>query len=344
MIPDFTDTITLGDDVFSDEYWANHRVAPLLYAMRGVMADTPDYTKYIAYWHTRCEGDDAEAQRIGQCYRELAAKIKRDGYAPNTWQHDGRDFDVTQGHGPMSVDVGNDGKLWPIDGSHRACILRLLDKPVNMWVWRRRPKWEKLKAFHKTLYTPYPHPDFVGHPVTRRDIDRFYKVGQLAGLYDSACIVGACTGLSAQITATMMNRGGVVTAIEPQRERAALLQSVADRHRTNGTIVVSRNYAHEHTYDSYRVVVGLSVYQHAAIAKERWSYICKRLAPAPMHIIELPGNTEHQWHDKFREETDGKPQEAIIRMLVQAGSYGPPRVIYTDHTYANRQTILLQRP
>ena len=360
MTPDFTDTITLGDDVFSDEYWANHRVAPLLDAMRGVMADPPDYGKYIAYWHTRCKGDDAEAKRIGECYRALAAKIKTDGYTSNAWQHDGRDFDVTQGHGPMSVDIGNDGKLWPIDGSHRACILWLLGEPVTMWVWRRRPKWEKLKTFHKTLYTPYPHPDFAGHPVTRQSRDRFiHGITNLSPERAdkfNVCIVGACTGLSSRMTANAIGMGatssGTIVAIEPQPERLALLRSIATRVELYPTlhcippakIIPCGDYAHKHDYATYDAILGYSVYQHVATNLERWQLVCGLLGKCPLHILELPGNHEHQWHDKFREETNGKPQEAIIAMLIQAGGYEPPRVIYTDTTYANRQTILLQRP
>lgn len=345
MTPDFTDTITLGDDPFSGEYWDNHRVAPLLEAMRGVLAGDPDYTKYIAYWHTRCQGDDAEARRIGECYRMLAANIKANGYISNAWQHDGRDFDVTQGHGPMSVDIGNDGKLWPIDGSHRACILRLLGKSVNMWVWRRRPKWEKLKAFHKTLYTPYPHPDFAGHPVNRKGGDRFIAVLRaLAGsAVTGAVVVGACTGYGA---IGFANAGIRVQAFEPCNERRALMEMLASRSSGYERFGVRPTAAHEITtaYGWADVVVGMSVYQHVATTAERWALVCNHLAACRRHVIELPGNHEKQWHKQFREQSDGKPQEAIIKRLRWAGSYGPPEVIYTDYTYANRQTILLQRP
>ena len=348
MTPDFTDTIELGDDPFSAEYWGNHRVAPLLEAMCDVMADEPDYTKYIAYWHTRCKGDDAEARRIGECYRELAAKIKSSGYTRNAWQRDGRGFDVTQGHGPMSVEIGDDGRIWPIDGSHRACILRILEKPVMMWVWRRRPKWVALKTFHKTLYTPYPHPDFAGHPGTRRGTERFEPIPEAIGTADSnriGCrvgVVGSCTGSG---SIELAKAGFLVTAFEPNNERCSLMRYLAARDKDIPTLnlAIGESQAHEIDYFPFDSVVALSVYQHAAASAARWDAICDKLAKCPRHILELPGNHEHQWHERFRSESDGQPQEAIIRALRHAGRYNAPEVIYTDHTYANRQTILLQR-
>ncbi len=342
MTPDFTDTITLGDDVFSDEYWANHRVAPLLDAMRGVMADPPDYGKYIAYWHTRCKGDDAEAKRIGECYRALAAKIKTDGYTSNAWQHDGRDFDVTQGHGPMSVDIGNDGKLWPIDGSHRACILWLLGEPVTMWVWRRRPKWEKLKAFHKTLYTPYPHPDFAGHPVTRPGVDRFHAIQRKMFVPGDVIVLGACTGFGA----AYFQQRHPVLAVEPTEERRILLTHWF--HRLGSTdspyLNISSAYAHQLDYGGVVATIALSVLQHAATSMNRLREIVAKMTDSPRLFVELPGDDEKQWHCQFRDETHGCPKSAVIDELIWVGNYAAPKVIYTDTTYANRQTILLQRP
>ena len=338
------DKITLGDDVFSAEYWAHDRVRLLVEAFADMMPSEPSYANYMAWWLSRCSGDESQAFEAAKSYRAIAHDIRDNGYDSERWRSSDRNFDPVRGQGAITVKIGSDGTISPWDGAHRSAIMRCLGRPVEAEVFERAPDWQHLKEYHKTLYTPYPHPDFASHPVTRRNPQRFETACNLASIYDSACVVGACTGLAALVIAGMMRASGKVIALEPQTERRALLDAVASRHDTNGHVISSGEYAHEHDYSTYEIVLACSIYQHAASSQERWSEICERLAAVPRHIIELPGNHEHQWHDRFREQSDGRPQEAIIRMLIQAGRYDPPKVLYTDHTYANRQTILLERP
>ena len=344
------DKITLGDDVFSAEYWQHDRVRSLVEAFGDMLDDSTSTGTgaYVEWWLKQTGGTYTSAMVAAASYCKLLSDIRHDGYDAKRWKTSDRNFDPAKGQGPITVKIGPDGKITPWDGAHRSAILRCLGRPVEAEVFERAPEWQHLKEYHATLYTPYPHPDFASHPVTRRGTERFQPISGVIKADSNRigariAVVGACTGFGA---IELAKAGFIVTAIEPNDKRCSLIRYLAARDREIPTLnlSVSESLAHEHDYFRYDSVLGYSVYQHVATSVDRWNAVCNLLAKCPQHIIELPGNHEHQWHDKFREETGGKPQEAIISMLIQAGGYDPPKVIYTDHTYANRQTILLERP
>ena len=93
-------------------------------------------------------------------------------------------------------------------------------------------------------------------------------------------------------------------------------------------------------------MVGLSVYHHVATCRERWREVCEKLAACPVHILELPHNHEKQWHDKFREERDSwldGPWEQLLADLQNISDSRPLKTVYTDQTYAKRDTVMLCR-
>lgn len=76
-----------------------------------------DHGPYMAYWRRRVAGTayhtpEAEASRPSYMHGLVAAI--RDGTAPHT----------------IRVTRDRKGNLWPWDGSHRACILKALNRPV----------------------------------------------------------------------------------------------------------------------------------------------------------------------------------------------------------------------
>ncbi len=340
------DTITLGFDPFSAEYFGRftaltESIGPLL------GGGTRPYVAYLMERRAkkRVEPDREYCEQRALTVRAMTESIRDDGYDPEAWKTCGRNLDYSRGQGPITINIGADGTIYSWDGLHRSAILRHLGRPVVAEVYRRDKRWEELRAFHKTLYQPYPHPDLADRKVIRPGGERYQAI---AAWIDSHCLdemtlnalmVGACTGFGLLALSQSMNACG----IEPSAERFELLRSLAAK--TNGVISEARmvSAADYESYNRHAHAIGLSVYHHVASSIEQWAKVCEKLAACPVQILELPGDHEKQWHDKFREETHGQPKEALIGMLTSAGEYTERETIYVDGSYASRQTIALWR-
>lgn len=332
------DLLIIGDDPWSMEYWDFQK--DLLVAAKGLVSGELD--AYCEYWKNRTkEDDDQRALSTATAYSQLAQKIRDEGFEADKWRTSDRVFDESRGQGPISVNISGDGKLVPWDGSHRACILRTLGREVHARPWKRAKRWQELREFYlKDKYTTYPHPDFADVKAYRRDRTRMDKVGEAAtGLgAKSIAVVGACTGFEVEVLSHHLQP---VIGLEPHPERFALLKGWAAR---LGSGDVFKVYAHE--WDGYAnvgAVVGMSIYQHAASSLEQWRNVASMISASPVQILELPSNNEHQWHAGFKDEAGGEPKELLVKELAEAGNYTTQRVIYTDETYAKRETILLAR-
>lgn len=335
------DKIIIGEDVFSVEYWQHDRVRSLVDAFADMLATEPSPDKYITWWLSKCGGTYSDALAASVIYTTIASDIRDNGYDPTRWESSDRNFDPAKGQGPITVKIGPDGTISPWDGAHRSAILRVLGRTVEAEVFERADEWQHLKEYHKTLYTPYPHPDFASHPVTRRGTERFEAIERnIGGAPGDIVVLGACTGFGA----AYLQRRYPVIAVEPTDQRRAMLTHWFHRlgDADSPYLNISAAYAHEVSYGG-GTVVALSVLQHAATCMSRMQEIATAMRTSPQLAIELPGDDEKQWHHQFRDETKGCLQSAVIDALIQAGGYDPPKVIYTDHTYANRQTLLLER-
>ena len=342
------DKITLADDPFSAEYFA--RFADLTASIGALLADNP--APYIAYLKERrgraahvepLDDEDAYCRNQAACVRRLAVSIRDDGYNSSEWRNCGRKLDYGQGQGPITVTIGADGTINSWDGLHRSAILRNLCRPIYAEVYQRNERWVELREFHKTLYTPYPHPDLARRKVLRPGGERFEAIGQWCkNNIDpiDALIIGACTGYGASIIGLYFQN---VDCIESNAERFSLAHSLLSR--TSGYIQVFHALAGTFNSDTeYKATIGLSVYHHVATSIEKWQAVCEKLKACPVHIVELPENSAKQWHDQFRAEcTNGHCNEVIMSTLCKAGNYSGAEVIYTDHTYADRETVAIWR-
>lgn len=341
-------TILIGGDVFSRTYWSHGQLSPLVEGMKGLLASPPNIAPYQDFWVKRYGGTQDQAANMAKLWHERAIDIRDNGYKADAWREDKRqeNWDDDKGFGPISVSIGPNGNLIPWDGAHRAAILRVLERPVEAVVHERSKRWAELKEFHKTLYTPVDHPDFADHPVLRKDTARFEAiVAHLQSDIRDVLIVGACTGFCARFIDEYEQFDEVevehrqpfdVLALEPKEERFALL-------RTTGVLCQKVAAADFTRYGEFDAVIGLSVYQHAATSLDKWRQIVYLLSKCSIQVLELPGNDEKQWHEEFRKDTGGKPHEAILEYLCVPGGYRNAKTIYTDPTYANRNTYLLTR-
>ena len=339
--------ITLGDDPYSAEYFA--RFADLTDSIGPLLADDPE--PYVRYWlHKRRKVTEAEvtpllgteALGMATSRKVLAESIRDGGYKIDGWKDSGRNLDPAKGQGRITVNIGADGTIYSWDGLHRSAILKHLGRPVEVEVFKRDARWLELSEFHKTLYQPFPHPDFAGRKVTRPGHVRYAAISNAISACGakSVIIVGACTGWGVE-RLTYDEVFGQVHGIEPHKDRFPLAKSFLEK---SGRGTVEQIAAHEFTrYGDFGATVGLSVYHHVATSVERWREVCKLLAACPVHILELAADDAPQWHDKFREESNGLPRSVIFDELCKAGNYGLGGCVFNDPAYANRQTISLVR-
>ncbi len=347
--------ITLGDDPFSAEYF--ERFAALTESIGPLLdGDAGPYCLYWLYQRKKLAKADvtskhlADAANMAECHRKLAISIRDEGYDKDRWKTCGRQLDPDKGQGPITVNIGADGTIYSWDGLHRSAILKHLGLPVEAEVYKRDPRWVELSEFHKTLYQPYPHPDFAGRKITRPGTERYEPIATWLKAHDiiDPLFVGACTGAA---VVKFRDWGFQAFGIEPHKDRFPLAESWTRRVCPASIVQVA---AHDFLYGNYGAVIGLSVYHHVATSLEKWREVCKLLVACPVHIFELAGKSEKQWHDKFKSETDewpgGAPLCAESEMLYATcdenggTSDGVVRErIYTDHTYASRQTIVLSR-
>ncbi len=331
------DRIELGRDPWSQEYWS--KLQPLVDAMYALRDG--NLLPYAEYWLRRADSiDTTKAMQMAKAYQAVLQGIENQGYLPDAWQARS-DSNLDLGFGPISVAIGADGTIWLRDGSHRASILRVLGRPVTPWVWKRDPRWLELKDANSKLYSPYPHPDFANHPVQRRNTNRFTAIAeQLADLHcTDVLFVGACTGAGPVALAEV---NFTVTAIEPADDRYTLLESWFNRVGLAGRCDKLRLTDYR-KYGNHHAIIGMSIYQHAAQSIAKWQQCANLLADCPVHVLELPGNHERQWHQTFRQESDGKPRDMLLRMLSETGAYRYFHSFYQDSTYANRETMVIAR-
>ena len=341
------DKIILSDDPFSIEYFARftdltESIGPLL------GGDNGPYIAYLKERRRRAsrtlepDAEQAYCENLAGCKKALAESIRDDGYDPNAWRHCGRDFDYNKGEGPITVTIGPDGTINSYDGLHRSAILRHLGQPVIAEVYQRNKRWVELREFHKTLYTPYPHPDFAGRKVLRKGVERFDAIGKWMKEHDAYCplVVGACIGWG-MFRLLDVPWNSQVYGIEPQKERRDLAGAFISR--LGRGMVQGKSAIEWDEYDKVGAVIGLSVYHHVATSLDQWQKVADKLAACPVQILELPEDSAKQWHNTFRAECGGRCKETILSVLAGAGDYMHREVIYTDRTYANRETIAMWR-
>ncbi|MCW5591066.1 MAG: hypothetical protein KIS74_03105 [Burkholderiales bacterium] len=120
------------------EYW--DALGELPGAVAALVAEDDD-TRYRAYWVKRTKGDPAAPALVGRLehLRHIIADIRAHGYDPDRWRAtDPRPLAWEHGTGPLLV-TRSGSRVFPRDGSHRACILRALGLPVEALVWKSRP-------------------------------------------------------------------------------------------------------------------------------------------------------------------------------------------------------------
>ena len=123
-------TINITDDA---NYWTALKSLPAAIA---AMVHDGNAAPYITYWMRRTKQDKATATARAVYVQELIGDIRENGFKPDLWHGDVRQFDfATQGFGPIVVLRSPDGKTIPRDGSHRASILKALGRPVIAQVW-----------------------------------------------------------------------------------------------------------------------------------------------------------------------------------------------------------------
>jgi hypothetical protein len=128
-------TLPTLDITDSRSYWGLLGTLPDAMA-RLVLHDDP--TPYIAYWQTRTKQTLAGATARANALRVIADDIRVNGYDPNRWRTDPRHFQgVPDGFGPITV-VRSGKTIFPRDGSHRASILKALDRVVLAYVWKEQ--------------------------------------------------------------------------------------------------------------------------------------------------------------------------------------------------------------
>lgn len=97
-----------------------------------------DPAPYIAYWLGRTKGSMLQAKARAAYMQNVADSIRVNGYDPEHWRTDPRNWELARdGFGPIVVTVSG-GIVYPRDGSHRASILKALDRVVYAAVWKSR--------------------------------------------------------------------------------------------------------------------------------------------------------------------------------------------------------------
>jgi hypothetical protein len=95
-----------------------------------------DSAPYIAYWIARTKGTVPQARARAAHMQTVADDIQQRGFDLDHWRTDLRGFDpVAHGFGPIVVTRAG-SIIYPRDGSHRASILKALDRRVYAYVWR----------------------------------------------------------------------------------------------------------------------------------------------------------------------------------------------------------------
>lgn len=95
-----------------------------------------DMAPYIAYWLGRTKDTMPAAKARADYMLEVVDNINKHGFDPDHWRTDLRGFDpVAHGFGPIVVTRAG-SIIYPRDGSHRASILKALDRRVYAYVWR----------------------------------------------------------------------------------------------------------------------------------------------------------------------------------------------------------------
>lgn len=118
-------------DATVEIYWK--RLGNLLDAINDV--SNGQYQMYVRYWMGRMrKGGRSYCGRRGlrmakRCER-LLVDIRDGGYREDAWKTG------NQRSGPIRVWVPREGDIWPRDGGHRACILRVLRRRVEAEIIR----------------------------------------------------------------------------------------------------------------------------------------------------------------------------------------------------------------
>jgi hypothetical protein len=114
-------------------YWDRLGVLPM--AIRHLMAHH-DPAPYVGYWIART-GQSVELAKQHAAYvAAMAEDITTNGYDVDRWKTDVRGLEFARdGFGPITVTKAG-AVIWPRDGSHRACILRVCERPIPALLWK----------------------------------------------------------------------------------------------------------------------------------------------------------------------------------------------------------------
>jgi len=294
-----------------------------------------DTEPYALWWDTLGLDPAARPQRVASMLA-MVEGIQTLGY--DAWA-----AKSTLPDAPIGVSINQRGRVSIYDGTHRACVLYALGRPIPATVYRRAPSWAAVidSLSSHGLYQSHPHPDLAGRRAYRVNVERYEVIGN--ALVDLGCRKVVELGSNYGVGCVSMAQQGLdVIGLEHTPSFEALQRSLFAVHPGLALRSVrgGRDKCRSKGVDAF---VGLSVWHHLARDTETLDAWIEHTKGAAFQVIELPEPGSTTWTSAFADEAGGLAmcRDYLLTRLLERGGYKVQRTLYVDSRYVGRETLLL---